>query len=1097
MLALREALALRQTLAAGQTLTPEQAAALRLATSAAARTGPARTASGRPAAKRTPTRKPAARTAPARAKRARTKADRPKTPRTGARWSTRLKVVALSTVLLPAVASLVLPAGQDAAPGGGPLDVTALALTAQSSLLESAGEYRRLEQEAAARSTELRQAHEAQAAALAQVAADQQVVGRTAAGLYRAAPDERYPLLGVTVHDGAATSAALYRQALAERSAQALEGVVVRAERAATTLAAAAGRVAAAQTAVDAVTREAAAVLTTVRETVGDLGTDVTSTLAGLGAIPSPGPQQERNTAATARWQAYLGQLAAAGIEPPSAADLTDAGDLPSGLSPALDAAGAPVPGIAWAVIGSSPVTVLPAETVAAVSAALSQLGKPYVPGTSGPETYDCGGFTAAAWLLAGYAVPTTPQDQWATGTPVPLTDLQIGDLVFAPGGQDVGIYLGEGDVLGASAGSYQVGVGTLAAGSSATRVTLPAPAQPNAALPPGGTTGACGAALPVPGTVSPAWGGWANGQIPTETLCALGVHRHALRCDAAASYAELDTAYRAAFGSPLCITDSYRSLGAQIAAFYRKPGAGRGPRHVQPRMGAGGRPLRRHQHRRVRAVDLDDGQRRSLRVRAADLGGPGRREARALALGVRLHLLTRAGFRYRKPGGGQIQGRSASDRQGSVTLASVVSPASRAAIPGPAHATGRCGVTTTCMSGRYRPAASIRSSIRSGATSAAVASTGTAAWAHSATGPSTRRSIGTSWARPVAAERVRCIPARTRAGRRRPGQRQLPPADDDAPAHGVLRAVAPVQDGDPRRRRGGIGHRAVRHPGRERRGDAGARRGHARAGHVVGELVEVHAHAALVLLQDDDRPRARALHHVQPEFRRRQDREDGGGDLAEVRDADPGRAQPLQQPGRRSPEAVVHQASPPPSSARSAPGRVGSSSTLVSSAALSRTGSTSWPQPVARRTRAADAGQTASRAAATCSSVRTSSRWKAASGCTRRPSRASRTAPASWSRSAALSQCGTRTSGPGAPAGRAVTGGPGNRRTRRAALLRAPRLPRSGGCTGGASRGGYRQRRTPMDPSGQKLPDGTRPVGVTQRSSRLQTGVTRVDQVP
>jgi hypothetical protein len=71
---------------------------------------------------------------------------------------------------------------------------------------------------------------------------------------------------------------------------------------------------------------------------------------------------------------------------------------------------------------------------------------------------------------------------------------------------------------------------------------------------------------------VSPAWGGWANGQIPPETLCALGVHGHALRCDAAASYAQLDTAFRAAFGSPLCITDSYRSLGGQIAAFYRKP---------------------------------------------------------------------------------------------------------------------------------------------------------------------------------------------------------------------------------------------------------------------------------------------------------------------------------------------------------------------------------------------------------------------------------------------------------------------------------------------------------------------------------------------
>ena len=576
MQALREALALRQTLAAGQTLTPEQAAAIRVATAVAARTGAARTGAGapaspgRPGAKRTPARRPASRPVRARPSAARAAEARAATPRTRARWSTRLRVVALSTVLLPAVVALALPGGQDPAPGGAPVDVTTLALAAQSSLLESAGEYRRLEQEAAARATELRQAHEAQAAALARVAADRQVVGRTAAVLYRAAATERYPLLGVTVHDGDATSAALYRQALAERSGRELEGAVVRAERAGTGLEQAAGRVAAAQSAVDAVTREAAAVLATVRETVADLGTDVTSTLAGLSAIPAPGPQQERNAAAMARWQTYLGALAGAGIEPPPATALT--GDLPAGMSPALGADGAPVPGVAWAVIGSSPVTVLSAETVAAVSAALSQLGKPFVPGTSGPDTYDCGGFTAAAWLLAGHALPATPQDQWAAGTPVPMSDLQIGDLVFAPGGQDVGIYLGEGDVLGASAGSYQVGVGTLMAGSSATRVTLPAPAQPNAALPPGGDKGACGAALPVPGKVSPAWGGWANGQIPQEGLCALGVHRHALRCDAAASYAQLDAAYRAAFGDALCITDSYRSLGAQIAAFYRKP---------------------------------------------------------------------------------------------------------------------------------------------------------------------------------------------------------------------------------------------------------------------------------------------------------------------------------------------------------------------------------------------------------------------------------------------------------------------------------------------------------------------------------------------
>jgi hypothetical protein len=214
---------------------------------------------------------------------------------------------------------------------------------------------------------------------------------------------------------------------------------------------------------------------------------------------------------------------------------------------------------------------VLPAETVAAVSNALSQVGKPFVPGTSGPDTYDCGGFTAASWLLAGYAVPATPQDQWAAGAAVPIADLQIGDLVYAPGGQDVGIYLGDGDVLGASAATYQVSVRSVLPGSSATRVTLPAPAQANAPLPLV-EAGACGAALPPPGERTGAWGGWSNGQIPVETLCPLGTYRHALRCDAAASYGQLNAAYTTAFGTPLCITDSYRSLGSQISAFQRKP---------------------------------------------------------------------------------------------------------------------------------------------------------------------------------------------------------------------------------------------------------------------------------------------------------------------------------------------------------------------------------------------------------------------------------------------------------------------------------------------------------------------------------------------
>jgi peptidoglycan DL-endopeptidase CwlO len=196
--ALREALALRSSLAGGQPLTPAQAAALRTATAAAVRTAPGttrttarpparRSTTGRPAARRPASRGTAPRTAPRRRKPGRPSA------RTGSRWSTRLGVVALSTLLLPAVAALVLPAADETGAGNGALDTTALALTAQSSLLEDAGRYRQLQQEVDRRKAELQQARDAEQAAAAQVVVQQQTVGSTAAELYRAAPSSVTP----------------------------------------------------------------------------------------------------------------------------------------------------------------------------------------------------------------------------------------------------------------------------------------------------------------------------------------------------------------------------------------------------------------------------------------------------------------------------------------------------------------------------------------------------------------------------------------------------------------------------------------------------------------------------------------------------------------------------------------------------------------------------------------------------------------------------------------------------------------------------------------------------------------------------------------
>jgi murein DD-endopeptidase MepM/ murein hydrolase activator NlpD len=72
-------------------------------------------------------------------------------------------------------------------------------------------------------------------------------------------------------------------------------------------------------------------------------------------------------------------------------------------------------------------------------------------------------------------------------------------------------------------------------------------------------------------GSASMGWGGYSNGMIPTSKLCGI-TSVHMLRCDAAAAYLRLATAYRAQFGRTLCITDSYRSYASQVDLYARKP---------------------------------------------------------------------------------------------------------------------------------------------------------------------------------------------------------------------------------------------------------------------------------------------------------------------------------------------------------------------------------------------------------------------------------------------------------------------------------------------------------------------------------------------
>ncbi|MER6015438.1 C40 family peptidase [Streptomyces bluensis] len=105
---------------------------------------------------------------------------------------------------------------------------------------------------------------------------------------------------------------------------------------------------------------------------------------------------------------------------------------------------------------GSSSTVEAPAEdstyaTKAAktIAFARAQIGKPYVWGATGPDSYDCSGLTQDAWKAAGVDLPRTTYDQVNAGTTVSLADARPGDLVFFYDDiTHVGLYIGNGMMI-------------------------------------------------------------------------------------------------------------------------------------------------------------------------------------------------------------------------------------------------------------------------------------------------------------------------------------------------------------------------------------------------------------------------------------------------------------------------------------------------------------------------------------------------------------------------------------------------------------------------------------------------------------------------
>ena len=71
-------------------------------------------------------------------------------------------------------------------------------------------------------------------------------------------------------------------------------------------------------------------------------------------------------------------------------------------------------------------------QQMAAVQAAESQLGVPYVWGAEQPGVgFDCSGLVQWAWSQAGVSIPRTTETQWPALTHVSLDALEPGDLLF------------------------------------------------------------------------------------------------------------------------------------------------------------------------------------------------------------------------------------------------------------------------------------------------------------------------------------------------------------------------------------------------------------------------------------------------------------------------------------------------------------------------------------------------------------------------------------------------------------------------------------------------------------------------------------------
>jgi cell wall-associated NlpC family hydrolase len=141
--------------------------------------------------------------------------------------------------------------------------------------------------------------------------------------------------------------------------------------------------------------------------------------------------------------------------------------------------------------LGHGTTLAAPQAVSVAIKYALAQVGKPYVWGATGPDSYDCSGLVQRSYAMAGVALPRTSRQQARVGKAVDLPDLLPGDLLFwAYNPADratvhhVALYLGDGKIVQAPQPGEFVEVTTMWLSGYAGAVRV-ATGPATAALPP------------------------------------------------------------------------------------------------------------------------------------------------------------------------------------------------------------------------------------------------------------------------------------------------------------------------------------------------------------------------------------------------------------------------------------------------------------------------------------------------------------------------------------------------------------------------------------------------------------------------------------